>query len=702
MKGVFLPLIVLLAASMPSANAQVTYTFVGATSSWSAAGSWSPTGVPDDGDTAIISSGNPTLDENVTVSRIEMSGGSLDGNGSVTVTDSLIWTGGTLNGRNFADSAAVYIASGAGMHILGSDVKTLRGRDIISSGATLWEGDGNISVAWPTIWRNGIGATTTIAAEAQLTRTNGTLDWINDGEIRRTGNSGTTFVYYPFGAIVNNGLFVVEQGTLQLANGISAFATGGDGTFEVKAGATLQLIQADYVFGEGSTVTGDGTLEVYGDDVRFGSASSNGTVAALGGSLRFTDVSRSTTLSDVTLSGGAIGGAAEIDINGTLTWTAGSLGDRNGGAGIINLKGPSNLSGDAEKRFANGTYNNFGTMTWTGTGNMNAHIGGTFVNHPEGTIDIQTDAAWTRSNGSLTFTNQGLIKKTAGTGTTVVSLPFAPFNNDGEIRVEIGNLAMNLQSSCVDTGSYYVAEGAGLSFASHTRTFQDGVMFSGNGTVSFGGATIVNNGATFSPGSSYGTLNIGGNLSGPIAGSTFNIEIGGYEPGVDHDQIHVAQRADLSGTLNVTFADSFVPADGDRFLIVAADSGSTGTFSVENFPDGLQAFVYESELGAELVIGTNVALESTDSLPTEYALSAPWPNPFSDTATLAFELPESERVEIVVYNLLGREVLELLDSDQPAGRHSISLDASRLPTGTYFVRMTAARYSETRSIVLLR
>jgi hypothetical protein len=84
------------------------------------------------------------------------------------------------------------------------------------------------------------------------------------------------------------------------------------------------------------------------------------------------------------------------------------------------------------------------------------------------------------------------------------------------------------------------------------------------------------------------------------------------------------------------------------------------------------------------------------------ALGPALPNPFSSRAALAFTLPEPSRVRLAVYDVLGREVVVLVDGPQEAGTHGVTLDGSRLPAGTYFVRLEAGVAVETRSAILMR
>ena len=98
-----------------------------------------------------------------------------------------------------------------------------------------------------------------------------------------------------------------------------------------------------------------------------------------------------------------------------------------------------------------------------------------------------------------------------------------------------------------------------------------------------------------------------------------------------------------------------------------------------------------------------VASEPSAGVPDRYALSPPYPNPFYGTATVGFAVPVASDVRLVVYDVLGREVAVLADGPVAAAHHEVALDGSRLPSGTYLVRMTTGGgFSKTQRVTVVR
>jgi len=90
------------------------------------------------------------------------------------------------------------------------------------------------------------------------------------------------------------------------------------------------------------------------------------------------------------------------------------------------------------------------------------------------------------------------------------------------------------------------------------------------------------------------------------------------------------------------------------------------------------------------------------TLPMSLSLHQNYPNPFNPMTTIAYELPHSSHVRLIVYDNLGREVQVLADGQQPAGRYTVAFDATGLGSGIYFYRLQAGDTIETRKMVLLK
>jgi photosystem II stability/assembly factor-like uncharacterized protein len=99
-------------------------------------------------------------------------------------------------------------------------------------------------------------------------------------------------------------------------------------------------------------------------------------------------------------------------------------------------------------------------------------------------------------------------------------------------------------------------------------------------------------------------------------------------------------------------------------------------------------------------IVTNV--DNQHSLETQFILYQNYPNPFNPTTVISYQIPVSGNVNLKVYDLLGREVVVLVDENKPAGKYEVEFDASQISSGVYYYKLTAGDFIQTNKMVLIR
>ena len=142
-------------------------------------------------------------------------------------------------------------------------------------------------------------------------------------------------------------------------------------------------------------------------------------------------------------------------------------------------------------------------------------------------------------------------------------------------------------------------------------------------------------------------------------------------------------------TLNLDNISSFVNFD---FSPVAGFEGS----STIHFEDVILA----GENGTK-ISSSSSSLGFEAGLPITTSLNASYPNPFNPDVKINYDLKNDGNVSLVVYDLMGREVVTLFDGAQIAGSsHEISWNASNQASGVYILRMTAGNYTTTQKLTL--
>jgi hypothetical protein len=98
----------------------------------------------------------------------------------------------------------------------------------------------------------------------------------------------------------------------------------------------------------------------------------------------------------------------------------------------------------------------------------------------------------------------------------------------------------------------------------------------------------------------------------------------------------------------------------------------------------------------------NVGIGNPVTAPTKFELKQNYPNPFNPQTTIDFTLAQTGFVSLKIYNLMGQEVMTLIDGVETAGAHSVFFDASGLSSGTYFYAMKSGEFTDTKSMVLVK
>ena len=95
-------------------------------------------------------------------------------------------------------------------------------------------------------------------------------------------------------------------------------------------------------------------------------------------------------------------------------------------------------------------------------------------------------------------------------------------------------------------------------------------------------------------------------------------------------------------------------------------------------------------------------LDGSGEIPEQFELFQNYPNPFNPTTTIRFAIPRNSDVTLTVFNFLGQPVATLLSGRFDAGDYKIEWNATEFPSGTYFYRIQAGEFTQTRRLTLLK
>ncbi len=143
----------------------------------------------------------------------------------------------------------------------------------------------------------------------------------------------------------------------------------------------------------------------------------------------------------------------------------------------------------------------------------------------------------------------------------------------------------------------------------------------------------------------------------------------------------------LSPNTSYIFVPDWPGLGSGGVLTVLVDQGNDGTTDDTLFYSN-QATGVDGEIGS--------------TRPERFVLAQNYPNPFNSSTVIEYGLPTSTYVTLKVYDVLGREVQMLVDEFQQAGYKQARWDASGMPSGVYYVRMTAGAFTDAKKILLMK
>jgi hypothetical protein len=352
-------------------------------------------------------------------------GSALDGSGTVTINNAMNWTFGTMTG-----TGRTFIPPGATLNIASASGVTLS-RTLENGGTVMWTGAGTFYFSGGILTNRAAGLFEQQGA-GSFASFNAPYQFENSGIFRKTIDFGTNLAAINFN---NYGSVDIEAGTLIWYRNLTNF-----GTVMLGPGATNRLAVTS-AFSSGPFNAPPGTLVELNSGTLVlvpGAQLNGGGLYRLNGGVLVanTDLSVS-NLDYVNNAGGAaLDGSGMLTINSLMNWTTGTM-TGNGRTVIapgatLNLANPSTL-------VLSRVLENGGVTLWTGSGTFYLS-GGIITNRPGAVFEAQNAASVSPFNSPFQFDNAGIFRKSLGTGTTTIGVPFT---NYGTVDLRLGILAAN-------------------------------------------------------------------------------------------------------------------------------------------------------------------------------------------------------------------------------------------------------------------
>ena len=132
---------------------------------------------------------------------------------------------------------------------------------------------------------------------------------------------------------------------------------------------------------------------------------------------------------------------------------------------------------------------------------------------------------------------------------------------------------------------------------------------------------------------------------------------------------------------------------GDYYLRLITESNIQGSLNIANVQNDAEQLTKKSYQNINF---------NGEGLPTVYALLQNFPNPFNPSTSIRFQLPESGNVTLKIYDILGREVITLVDEFKTEGRYEVKFNASSLASGVYLYRLMVNDFITVKKMLMIK
>jgi hypothetical protein len=91
-----------------------------------------------------------------------------------------------------------------------------------------------------------------------------------------------------------------------------------------------------------------------------------------------------------------------------------------------------------------------------------------------------------------------------------------------------------------------------------------------------------------------------------------------------------------------------------------------------------------------------------NTVPEIFSLEQNYPNPFNPSTTIRYSLPNAAKVKLSLFDMLGKEIAQLVDEEQSAGWKEVEWNSMNMTSGVYFYRLTAGAFADTKKMTVVK
>ena len=401
--------------------------------------------------------------------------------------------------------------------------------------------------------------------------------------------------------------------------------------------------------------------------------------------------SLTSVLNDLTVSGsGGINLGSNITVNHTLTLTSGLI--NNTGTYPLTLGEVATVAGGSNTSFVNGPI----IITARNTTPMVAPVGKGVAYRPitavlsslVGTGALTAEQIENPPSGAVVAAGDPILSAVryfqitqSGLTSATVDLTLSWGSDDGILAPEqltiVGSSDGGITWPYAGNSPYISYSGTPSTGSVTVSSLPLSLVAAGNCSIgSFSGNPMPVNLTSFTAVPSNGSVKLNWNTAVETANHGFDVE-----RSVDKSSwaklSFIQGQGNSNTSRNYSYTDNSVTKAGKYFYRLKQIDNNGG-------------YKYSCVVEADYI------------LPTVYSLNQNYPNPFNPNTMISYALPMASNVKISVYNAIGETVQILENGYKNAGNYSVSFNAANIPSGIYFYRIDAGKFSQVRKMMLIK
>jgi enediyne biosynthesis protein E4 len=180
------------------------------------------------------------------------------------------------------------------------------------------------------------------------------------------------------------------------------------------------------------------------------------------------------------------------------------------------------------------------------------------------------------------------------------------------------------------------------------------------------------------------TVFVSGSISGPIPGEII------FRPGFN--SLSIVRSSEFTYEFGETVTVTLT-GEVRSILGLTLDGNENGIEEGSPTDDYTWIFIIEQP--------TSVGEHNNEKV-TSYQLNQNYPNPFNPSTIISYSIADAQLVTLKLYNMLGEEVMTIVNQNQDTGNYSVTFDASELTSGVYIYKLSAGTFVQSKKMILLR